>query len=63
MDGGIDENGVDQLSDAHVLQHFLHVLLGHIIPILHMHARLRDTTSDRVDVYVNNRQLTKEFFC
>ena len=50
MDGGVDEDGVDELVNAHVLQHLLLVLLAHIAAILHIstahHMRLTTCAHD-----------------
>lgn len=32
--GGVDQDGVDQLRDAHVLQHLPHVAVRQVVPVL-----------------------------
>ena len=51
MDGRVDEDGVDELVDAHVLQHLLLVLLAHIVAVLHTSTafEMRRTTLPEVD--------------
>lgn len=47
MHGGIDENGVYELVDAHVLQHFLLVLLADIVAVLHTLDEYHELQGDR----------------
>ena len=38
VDSRVYEDGVDELRDAHMLQHLPHVLLCHVVPILRNNA-------------------------
>ena len=45
MHGGVDEDGVDELRDAHVLQHLAHVLRRHVVAVLR-----RQRIADKITV-------------